>query len=310
MKTRWHYWLLLIGGLWAITLSSFAQVPLPPEPVFGEFDPTTLDDIDLDNYPLLPTLTDRAKALYEQAEPNGRNVAMFSKVGDSMTFSRSFLVGFGTNTYQLGEYEQLQRVIDFFNGTADETVSPFSRLNYATALGFSTATALDSFWADADACEPNESPLACELRVSQSLWVLMMFGTNDVMAFDEATFDYFYRGVVIATLEVGAIPVLYTFPIRPEEPEKSVVFNRIVARIAQDYDLPLIHLVKALEGLENGGVDLLDTLHLTTPPNPLDVTTFDEITLQAGYTVRNWVTLQALDTLLQEAGVLPTQEDK
>jgi len=278
-----------------------AQTP----PTFGDFDPQTTADITLGDYPILPVLTERALDLYTQALESERNPAMFSKVGDSMTFSQSFLVGFGTDDYDLGDYEELQDVVDYFN-TGE--ISPFNRENYATALGFSTASALDSFWADSEACEPNESPLVCEFRASQSVWALMMFGTNDVMNFDEATFDYFYRSVIEATLNAGVIPVLYTFPIRPEEPEKSLQFNKIIVSIALDYDLPLVNLMKALEGLDNGGVDLEDTLHLTEPLLPLTVTTFNEEALQSGYTVRNLVTLQALDILLRDMGGLPKDE--
>lgn len=286
-----------IGALSASV--TFSQTP----PTFGDFDPQSIASIDLEDYPILPSLTERAAEWLAQAEDNQRLPSMFSKVGDSMTFSESFLVGFGSEGYDLGEYADLQALVDYFNDSANPA-NPFSRENYATALGFSTASALDPFWANADACQVNESPLACEYRTSQSLWALMMFGTNDVMNFDEASFDYFYRTVVLETLNAGVIPVLYTFPERPEEPAKSEQFNKIIVRIALDYDLPLINLYRALEGLENQGVDPLDTLHLTKPEPAEQVVQFNATSLQAGYTVRNLVTLQALDALLRQAELI------
>jgi len=293
---------LLLGLLcFALTLPAFAQ----DNPTLGDFDPASIEDIDLNDYPVLPTLTERAAALYAQALENGRDPRMFSKVGDSMTFSEKFLVGFGTDAYDLGDDADLQAVVDYFNAAE---MSPFSRENYATTLGFSTASALDPLWATAEVCESNESPLACEFRESQSVWALMMFGTNDVMNFDESLFDYFYRTVIIATMDAGVVPILYTFPERPEEPQKSAQFNKIIVRIALDYDLPLINLARALDPLENKGVDPLDTLHLTTPDDPALVATFNDETLTYGYTVRNRVTLQAFDVLLRELGVLPEDE--
>lgn len=298
---RWCSLLCLLGILCFSTAPSRSQ----SSPTFGDFDPRTIADINLDDYPILPGFTEHAAELYAEAVADGRNPAMFSKVGDSMTFSSSFLVGFGTDEYDLGEYTDLQATVDYLN--AGE-INPFSRENYATALGFSTAAALDPFWANAEICETNESPLACEFRVSKSVWALTMFGTNDVMNFDETTFDYFYRTVIEVTLEAGVIPVLYTFPERPEEPEKSLQFNKVIVRMALDYDLPLINLAKALEGLEHRGVDPADTLHLTHPEAVAAVTTFNETTLKSGYTVRNLVTLQALDVLLRESGSLPEGE--
>ncbi len=96
-------------------------------------------------------------------------------------------------------------------------------------------------------------------------------------------------------------------PIRPEAPELSVTFNQIILDIATDYDLPVINLLLALEPLPNYGVDLNDTLHLTTPEAPDTAATFTESGLSAGYTVRNLVTLQALDALLTELELLPSE---
>jgi hypothetical protein len=100
--------------------------------------------------------------------------------------------------------------------------------------------------------------------------------------------------------------VLSTFPIRPEEPDKSLVFNQIIVRMAQDYDLPLVNLLLSLEPLPDYGVDPEDTLHLTIPELPATVATFDEDGLAAGYTRRNLVMLQTLNSLLTELELLDT----
>ncbi|MDX2162062.1 MAG: SGNH/GDSL hydrolase family protein [bacterium] len=310
---------LLMGSLVTAYPSApaFAQAtpafgPDYPMPKFGSFDPARLDGIDPADAPILPTLTDHARIIFERGQARGvlRDVRMFSKVGDSMTASASFLVPFGDGAYDLGEYTDLQAVIDHFrySGTAAPGVlaapNAFNRENYANAVGFSTASALDSTWAVADVCEPNETPLACEFRIGSPAFALIMFGTNDVMAFDAALFDFFLRQVVLETAAADVVPVLYTFPPRPEAPEQSAVFNQIILSIAADYDLPVINLVRALEPLPDYGVDLNDTLHLTNPELPATAATFTDAGLAAGYTVRNLITLQALDGLLRELGVL------
>ncbi len=297
LVTLWAAGLVLLSAA-----GSYAQEAITP-PTLGDFDPAALEDIDPADFPLLPALTERANAIFEQGQALDvpRDPHVFSKVGDSMTASEHFLVDFGNGDYDLGEYTELQAVVDFF---AVSDVNAFNRENYANALGFSTASALDTTWAIADECAPNETPLGCEYREANAAFALIMFGTNDVMAFDAMLFDYFMRLVVIETVNANVVPILYTMPIRPEAPELSATFNQIILNIATDYDLPVINLLLALEPLPNYGVDLEDTLHLTTPEAPDNAATFTESGLSAGYTVRNLVTVQALNALLTELDLL------
>lgn len=274
-------------------------------PEFGAFDAEAVAEIDLTQVPLLPTLSETAQDIFERGLEAGRDPAIFSKVGDSMTASESFLVGFGTGEYDLGEYETLQPVVDFVLSAADDEASAFDRVNYATALGFSTVSALDPTWADADVCDANETPLLCEYRVSNAAIALVMFGTNDVAVLDPASYDFFLRSVVIETINADVLPVLYTFPIRADVPmEKSITFNQIIVSAAQDYNVPLINLNQALVDLPNYGVQADDPLHLTLPDDPKAVFAFTDETLSAGYTIRNLLTLQALNHLLTELEIL------
>lgn len=295
--------------LWTVGFRVLAQeTPDLTPPTLGDFDPARLEGIDPADFPILPLLTDHARVIFErgQARETPRDPHVFSKVGDSMTASVNFLTAFGDGAYDLGDYPELEPTVAFFS-TSNGDHNAFNRENFANSLGFSTASALDSTWAVQDACEPNESPLACEYRVGNSAFALIMFGTNDVMAFEAMLFDFFLRQVVLETIAADVVPVLYTMPIRPEAPDQSRVFNQIILKISRDYDLPVINLVTALEPLPNYGVDLEDTLHLTEPEPPGSVAVFTEANLGAGYTVRNLVTLQALSALLTELDLLPSE---
>jgi hypothetical protein len=128
-----------------------------------------------------------------------------------------------------------------------------------------------------------------------------MFGTNDVDYTDPAAYDYFLRTLVIATLDEGVLPLLSTFPTRPENPDKSLLLNQIVVSVALDYDLPLMNLNRALEPLPHHGVNPEDTIHLSVPADGR-VDHFTPENLQFGFTMRNLVTLQALYAVLQAAG--------
>jgi len=144
----------------------------------------------------------------------------------------------------------------------------------------------------------SESPLECEFRISKPAFAIVMFGTNDVNTTDPASYDFYLRTIISKTLDAGVIPILNTFPVRPENPAKTRQLNQIVVKVAQDYRVPLVNLNRALAGLPNQGVNPDDTTHLSVPPDGrADIFAGDH--LQYGFTVRNLVTLQALDAVLR-----------
>jgi hypothetical protein len=305
---------MLRRGLWVVSLIIFyvsvmaAQatgdteltIDLTP-PTLGDFQEDSVSNIVLEDYATLPEFTTTAQAIFENGQANGRNAQMFSKIGDCMTAADYFLVAFGGEDYDLGEYTDLQPVVDFFSTETDDSndfkTNAFASPGLATDTGFTTSSVLDSTWANKDICEANESPLSCEYRLSNPAYAFIMFGTNDVFYFEPSWFDYYLRLIVIESIQSDVVPVLYTFPVRPEFPEKSLLFNQIIVKIAQDYDLPLVNLVVALEDLPDQGVNVNDTIHLSLPEDEA-VATFNEDTLQAGYTLRNLLTLQTLDVLM------------
>jgi hypothetical protein len=279
------------------------EIDLTP-PEMGDFEEAAVADIDLETYPVMPELTDHARQIFEAGTELGNNPRVFSKVGDCMTASPDFLTAFGGGEYDLGEYAELQEVVDYFGGTPARgegfEEDSFANPGLATTSGFNTASVLDSIWSNPNWCEAGESPLACEYRLSRPAFAVIMFGTNDVFFTTPALFDYNLRMIVLESIEKGVVPVLNTFPTRPEFPEVSLLLNQIIVDISQDYDLPLINLWLALEDLPNGGVDQDATIHLTVPEDGTSTGVFNEETLQTGYTVRNLVTLQAFDMLLRE----------
>lgn len=276
--------------------TALAQPPIPPDPVLGEVDLGAIAEIDLESFPLIPKIGTYAQAVYQVGIEQGNNPHTFIKVGDCMTHNPYFLIPIGEDNYDLGEYADLQATIDYF--MADD-LNSFSRESQAAAGGFNSASILDSLWANPEFCEAGESPLGCEFRHMKPSIALIMFGTNDVFYLPEDQFDYFMRSIVIETLRNNTLPILSTFPHRPEFPEKSVLFNQIVANIATEYELPLINLWLALESLPYQGVDPEETTHMTTPVESDAVCYFIGENLEAGFTVRNLLTLQTLDAILK-----------
>jgi hypothetical protein len=301
--------LLLLVSLAFVVAAQEDAVDLTP-PEFGTFDPESITDIVVEDYPILPEVTENARLIYARGLEAGNNPHVFSKIGDCMTATTEYFLGpFGTDDYDLGDYADLQNVIDYFSVPArseDFEFDSFANPGLGTASGFNTASELDSIWADPNWCEANESPLACEYRVSKPSFSLVMFGTNDVMFFEADFFDFYLRTIIVETINNGIVPVLYTFPTRPEFPEKTYQFNQVIIKIAEDYDLPRVNLWLAIQDLPNEGVDEAEPTHLSIPADS-HTGYFDEEHLQAGYTVRNLITLQSLKILLD--GLEETAED-
>lgn len=286
-----------------------AGVTRPAPPAFGTFDPATTKDIDVAAQPVLPVITpairNNLRATFEQGKGKGNLSRVFAKLGDCMTENEFFLGPIANNQFDLGEYASLQPTIENFLGVPTRSASgkPWSEDSFATvglasAGGFNVAGPLDPTWTNPDWCSPDESPMSCEYRISKPSIAIIMFGTNDVNATDLPTYDYYLRSIISQTLDAGIIPILNTFPTRPENVDKSKQLNQIVVKVAQEYAIPLVNLNRALDGLPNHGVNPNDTTHLSAPADKR-VDVFSPGNLQYGFTVRNLVTLQALDEVLQ-----------
>jgi hypothetical protein len=286
-----------------------AGVTRPAPPVFGQFDPATTKDIDVAAQPVLPAFTpavrDTLRATFELGKSKGNNPRVFAKLGDCMTENEYFLGPIANNQFDLGEHASLQPAIVNFLGVPTRSAGgkpwdkdSFATVGLASAGGFNIAGPLDPTWTNPDWCDPSESPMSCEYRISKPSIAIIMFGTNDVNATDLPTYDFYLRSVISQTLDAGVIPVLNTFPNRPENLEKSKQLNQIVVKVAQDYAIPLVNLNRALDALPNHGVNPDDTTHLSAPADKR-VDVFTPASLQYGFTVRNLVTLQALDEVLK-----------
>ncbi|HVO43143.1 MAG TPA: SGNH/GDSL hydrolase family protein [Aggregatilineales bacterium] len=311
-------WIALIAGLTWIsgsnayaentptpTPAKFVKLPDPTEPAGTDIDAKTLDGIDLEALPIVPEISSHVLTIYLEGKRLGNKPSVFTKDGDCMTATPHFLIPFaqGKGGYDLGTYTDLQKVIDYFQKTVvrkDEkgSYSSFSNPSQTAASGFNTPSIFDPTWADPQVCKGDESPLQCEYRLLKPSIALIMFGTNDVKSIDAAHFDYYLRRLVADTANAGIVPILSTFPQEPSLVDKSTEYNRIIARIAQDYDVPLINLWRALEPLPNHGVDPVNTTHMTQPEGD-DSISFAPDKLQYGFNVRNLLTLQTLQAVLK-----------
>lgn len=248
--------------------------------------------INLSAYPIIPESTGQARAIFERGQTLGRAPDVVTKVGDCNSTEWLFLHPFGENQYDLGPYTELQGVVDHFGAS-------FVNRTYAAYNGLNAAAVLDPIWSDPAICQSGETPLECEIRVHNPSLAVIMFGTNDILVLSPEEYDYNLRRVLNVTIQAGVIPLLSTFPRHLTFPDRSILYNQIVVRVALDYDIPLENLWLALEPLPTHGI-ANDQFHLDGPLTRAgDLRTPSN--LQTGYPLRNLVTLQALDVIWRSA---------
>jgi hypothetical protein len=235
--------------------------------------------------PVIPVVSEAMKEVYQRGLAMGRNPNVFSKVGDCQTSTGFYLVDFDyPNQYSLGEYTYLQETIDYFEGS-------FARDSLAMRDGYNVAAILTPLRADPENCQPNETPIACEFRVSNPSIALISLETNfNGRPADD--YGKYMRQIIEYSLEQGVVPILAT---KGDNLEGDHSINAEIAEIAVEYDIPLWNFWAALQPLPNHGhsTELNDGFHLSFSRNFFD----KEKNMLSGWPWRNLTALQALDAV-------------
>jgi len=247
--------------------------------------------INLSAYPIIPINLGRARQIYELGRARGMNPNTVAKIGDCISDNQYFLSPFGWKKYYLANHSYLQGVIDHFSASlAQDSLAAFD--------GLVTTAALDPTFANPLACLPGETPLQCEYRVHKPGVAIIMFGAQDLLFTPPDQFDLNLRHIVHETIQAGVIPVLSTFPGNLKQWDQSIQYNQIVVQVALDYQVPLMNLWLAFEGLPNHGLSE-DGRHPSAPIT--EAGDLSPANLQRGYPLRNLVTLQTLDVVWRGA---------
>lgn len=253
--------------------------------------PTGAADLGPDDWeelPVIPAIDDEVLKIYARGLEAGNNPQAFSKIGDCGSTPAWFLGDFdrGARFYRLGEFEYLEDVIHYFQGS-------FDRTSLAARSGFNASALFVPLWADREFCKSDETPLACEYRVHKPIASFIMLGSNDVWRPDE--FEPQMRKIIEFSIDQGVIPILAT---KADNQEKDGSINATIARLAQEYKVPLWNYWKAVNGLPNGGLQE-DGVHLTWGANHFD----DPGAMSNAWPVRNLTALQVLYQLWQKVNL-------
>jgi hypothetical protein len=234
--------------------------------------------------PVVPTgVSDRAIEIYELGLTLGNDPTHFSIIGDCQNVSTYFLSAFDhPDDYSLGsKYDYLQPTIDYYQGS-------YSRTSLAVKGGFNAAAVISPLRSDPKSCNPNESPLDCELRVWRPSIVIVSMETwwSEKPAEE---YDKYMRRVLDRIIETGAVPIIAT---KADNLEGDHSINATIAQIAYEYDIPLWNFWLAVQPLADHGLTG-DGFHLTFARNFFD----DRARMKSAWPWRNLTALQTLDAV-------------
>lgn len=197
-------------------------------------------------WPIVPELSAHAREILRAAVQNpDLDPHTFSKVGDCQMVAGIFLAGYVNGTYSIPA--GMEETVEWF---ADSMMTD----TLTAENGYGINTVLDPNFAlpaGYDQCLHNETPLDCELRTRRPVIVLIGMGTNWIPN-AEVSFERYLRRIVDRVLETGALPILAT---KADNVEADWKLNEVIARVAYEYDLPLVNVWLSVQDLPNHGLE-------------------------------------------------------
>lgn len=305
----------------------------PEEPQSLTAEPPMASSLVLPN--LAGPAGERLRREVARADREDLNPDVFAKVGDSNTEWPQNLYGLGCREVGYGSNENLKPVVDQFSRVRFPELEPMPECSPINSLTRRSAAAVSGVWTEwlmtptaelpatgiappTDECEPQQTPLDCEIGLLQPRWVLIMSGTNDALI--GLPLGNTYKGLmekmVDRVRELGPVPVLSTLPPMAvashdgqSGEERVEEANAIIREVATEKQVPLIDLHRALtaEGMVNQGL-AGDGLHLgayggDAQPDIMRGSAMLTIpALKHGANRRNLIWLQTLQRLDQAAG--------
>jgi hypothetical protein len=272
--------LMRVCGISDAEIKAGRCLPEPPP------RPTNLNGVRFDQIVVMSdTVKQNIRSIYARGLALGNNAHAFSKIGDSTIDSPYFLASFDGDKYNLGAYASLQFAVKHFAGS-------FGRKSAAVKVSMHAWTVMNPMWADKTRCDPNETPVACELRLNKPSIVFVRLGAND--AGTARLFEQKMREVLDYIIGQGVIPILST---KPDVRQKAQDLNGVMRRLAAEYNIPLWDFDRLGSTMPGQGLGP-DGVHLTSFP-PHDYAKADAF--KRGLSVQDLSALIALDAVWRAA---------
>lgn len=200
---------------------------------------------DWQDWPVIPDATEPARAVYRKGLAMGNDAGAFSKVGDCQNLKSVFLWKFDHLDLYSFDWD-----INPYMDTIENFQGHFDRDGQAAQFGFTAASPISQLMAP-DVCQPEETPLECELRITRPTFVLISLE----FPFNARTphlYEQYVRRIIEYTLSQGAVPILAT---KADNVEGDHSINLAIAKLAYEYDIPLWNWWAAAQPLGNHGID-------------------------------------------------------
>lgn len=253
----------------------------------------------LEEAPVIPALEEdvlnNVRSIKKLGAKNGVRENVFAKVGDSITAYPQFLYDIGNSKENLGGYESLSGVIARFRSASIDGLNPFNRVSLTAGRGWRTGEALKP--GGCSSCPSDMAPLEAELRETRASLAYVMFGTNDIGDRDIERFRANMTAIADMCVSMGVVPILSTIPDRLDNDDDGAlvpVYNEVIAKLADEKDIPLVNYWKAMRDLPNRGLGA-DGIHPSTSPR--GAADFSADGISYGFNVRNLTFLQTLAAL-------------
>jgi hypothetical protein len=268
-------------GIWA------SATALATRAIHKEATATLLPTASPENWqdwPVVPEISAKAIEIYQKGQQMGNDPRAFSKVGNCLSNPKFYLGAYDNRkVYNLGSYQDLQSTIDYFSGS-------FSRESVAVNTGWSIASVLNPLYAAVPPCNKGENPFSCELRITKPAFVIV--SVEPIYANITAEhYAGYLRQIVEYAVSQGTLPILAT---KADDLEGDNSLNLAIARIANDYGVPLWNFWAAVQNIPDKGLEK-DGFHLTGLDSPYNFA--DGEALQGGWARRNLTLLQTLDAV-------------
>lgn len=255
-----------------------------PTRAWAEMAQTEITQL-LDSTPLMAHYGGHMREIAARGRELSRRSDVLLAVGDCNTVSPYFLTPLVDDEYRLRSAGDAFVDDPILSQTAAHFTESLIYRGAAARIGLNAYAVMDAMWTDSAACQPGESPLACDIRVQQPVAATIMFGANDVIGLSPASYENALRDIIEYAISQGVIPILNTFPYRAdgEQPDKARHMNAIIIALSQEYRVPLVNYWRASQSLDDDGL-YPDNAHMQI----------------AGFNERNRLTLYMLDYLRRE----------
>jgi hypothetical protein len=257
-------------------------------------------DAVVEGIPILYGLNQNTINIFRKGQAMGNRPNVFSKVGDSITFTDYFLDNIGAGVYNLDAYWYLEGAISYFSSTIARDQNSFQQDSIAAKAGWNAYLLQDPEYANSALCFEGETPLECEYRHTRPAIALIMLGTNDSSFVDAYAYRLNMEWIVQTSIDNGVIPVISTLPNRLGTTEQIIQYNAILRDIAGRYQIPLWDYGAIMATLPNEGLGP-DGVHPTgSPAGWIGMSDFKASNLVYGFPIRNLTALHILHSIWQQ----------